>query len=257
MANAVNTRIGRVALVVNDLERIAGFYRDAIGLEPLASDGTVALLGVGDVPLLELRSDKSARRAGPREAGLFHTAFLLPDRADLGRWLKHAARSRLQLQGASDHEVSEALYLSDPEGNGIEIYADRPRDEWEWRDGTVRMGTYALDLDALAAAGGADWAGMPQGSTVGHVHLQVGAIPEAEAFMSGLGADITHRYPGGTFFSWGGYHHHIATNTWNSRGAGPRDFPVTGLAEVEILGALDRIAEDPWRTRFVLRGQEG
>lgn len=252
-------QIGRVALTVNDLGRMTAFYRDMIGLAPLTSDGEVAVLGAGGRALLELRADPAARRRDPREAGLFHTAFLLPERADLGRWLHHAAGRRVQLQGASDHDVSEALYLSDPEGNGIEIYRDRPRGEWHWDDGVVRMGSYGLDLNALAAAGGGGWTGVPDGTVVGHVHLQVGAIPEAETFVTGLGADITHRYPGASFFGWGGYHHHIATNVWNSRGAGPRSFPATGLAEVELLadaGIAHVTLDDPWGTRFALRTKE-
>lgn len=252
-------QIGRVALTVNDLGRMTAFYRDMIGLGVLSSDKTAAVLGAGQTPLLELRADAQARRADPREAGLFHTAFLLPQRADLGRWLHHAVGSRLKLQGASDHDVSEALYLADPEGNGIEIYWDRPRADWGWTDGTVRMGSYALDLNELAAAGGGGWTGAPDGTVVGHVHLQVGAIPEAEGFITGLGADITHRYPGGSFFSWGGYHHHIAANIWNSRGAGPRSMPATGLAEVELLadpGIAPVTLDDPWGTRFALRSKE-
>ena len=118
----------------------------------------------------------------------------------------------------------------------------------------MQMGSYALDVNALAAEGGGGWAGMPTGSTVGHVHMQVGAIPEAEEFAASIGAALTHRYPGASFFGWNGYHHHIGANIWNSRGAGPRSYPSTGLAEVEILGMPEvRNLEDPWRTRFVLR----
>lgn len=244
-------RIGRVMLTVNDLPRMTAFYRDAIGLTVLTQDGTEAVLGT-DVPLLVLRADPAARRAEPREAGLFHTAFLLPSRADLAAWLRHAAALRLQIGGAADHDVSEALYLHDPEGNGIEIYRDRPRDTWVWTDGAVRMGTYPLDLDALARAG-RGWNGAPEGTRIGHVHLQVGALPAADAFWGGLGARVTHRYPGATFFGWDGYHHHIAANIWNSRGAIPRSFPATGLAEVEILGLTPRTTEDPWGTPVAMR----
>lgn len=242
-------RIGHVTLTVNDLAGMTAFYRDAIGLNVLSQDGTETVLGA-DAPLLVLRADPAARRAGRHEAGLFHTAFLLPTRADLGAWLRHAAD--LPLAGAADHEVSEALYLSDPEGNGIEIYADRPRAEWVWDGGTVHMGTFPLDIEDLARAA-TDWRGVPGAVSVGHVHLQVGALPPAEAFWTGLGLDITHRYAGGTFFGWNGYHHHIATNVWNSRVAARRHFPVTGLAEVEVLGGTPRRAEDPWGTPVILR----
>ncbi|WP_128253835.1 VOC family protein [Falsirhodobacter deserti] len=238
-------RIGRVTLTVNDLPNQTAFYRDAIGLNVLSQDGTETVLGAGR-PLLVLRADKAARRPAPHEAGLFHTAFLLPGRAALASWLLHAARLRLPL-GSADHDVSEALYLRDPEGNGIEIYADRPADRWIWADGIVKMRTHRLDLDELARVGGR-WTGIPDGTMVGHVHLQVGALPEAEAFWTGLDAAVTHRYSGATFFGWNGYHHHLAANTWNSACAAPRAFPVTGLAEVELLGAPARTLHDPWGT---------
>jgi len=240
-------RIGHVTLTVNDLARMTAFYRDAIGLDVLSQDGTEAVLGAA-VPLMVLRADPSARRAEAREAGLFHTAFLLPERADLGAWLLHASASRLPIAGAADHDVSEALYMSDPEGNGIEVYWDRPRDDWSWTGDTVKMGTYQLDLDGLAQEAG-HWKGAPAGTTIGHIHMQVGALSAAEEFWTGLGAAITHRYPGGTFYGWDGYHHHIATNTWNSRGAAPRSFPATGLAEVEInIPGKPADMTDPWGT---------
>lgn len=244
-------RIGRVTLTVNDLATTTAFYRDIIGLAVLTSDRTEAVLGA-DTPLLVLRADPAARRARPTEAGLFHTAFLFPDRADLGGWLRHAADARIPLAGASDHDVSEALYLQDPEGNGIEMYSDRPRSDWMWTGGVVKMGSRRLDVDALARAA-RPWSGAPDGSTVGHVHLQVGALDPAEMFWTAQGADITHRYPGGTFFSWGGYHHHIAANVWNSAGAGMRTFPATGLAEVEILGSSAPDTSDPWGTPIAFR----
>ncbi|MFE3838019.1 VOC family protein [Pseudogemmobacter sonorensis] len=258
--------LGRVALIVNDLGRVAEWYRTAVGLHLLSQSGGVAQLGTKDATLLELREDGAARRRAPREAGLFHTAFLLPSRAALGAWVLDASARRTRLDGASDHEVSEAVYLTDPEGNGVEIYADRPAGSWRHKpNGEVEMGTYHLDLPALVeAAGGAQWQGFPEGSTVGHVHLQVGALPEAEAFYKDLlGLEVTNRYPGANFYAADGYHHHIATNIWNSRGAGRRDMPSTGLAEVEIrmaAGKLDAIRaafgansgrftiEDPWGT---------
>lgn len=232
--------IGRVALTVNDAQRASTFYQQVIGLHLLGSDGENITLGAGGKVLLELRQDKMARRRSPREAGLFHTAFLLPSRAALGRWIQHAIDNRIPVSGASDHLVSEALYLSDPEGNGIEIYADRPSEGWKWRDGTVEMSTEALDIESIlrdrTADGQTEWQGFPDGSVVGHVHLQVGTIPQAEAFYAGtLGFDITSRYPGGTFYAVNGYHHHLATNVWNSRGAAEREYPSTGLADVEIL----------------------
>lgn len=240
----LKTGIGKVTLTVNDLDLVSGFYQEAVGLHLLRSDATTAELGVEGKTLLELRRDPAARRRSPREAGLFHTAFLLPSRADLGRWVKHAMKTRPPVVGASDHAVSEALYLSDPEGNGVEIYADRPVLSWQWKDGLVHMPSDPLDLDALVAASGSgDWKGFPEGSTVGHVHLQVGAIPTAEVFYGNiLGFAVTSRYPGGTFYAAEGYHHHFATNIWNSRGAGARSYPSTGLANIEIVANADFLA---------------
>lgn len=245
------TRIRNVTLTVNDLARMTEFYQRAIGLEVMARDGTESVLGAGTTSFLTLRADPAARRAAPSEAGLFHTAFLLPTRRSLGSWLIHASRARLRL-GAADHDVSEALYLSDPEGNGIEIYRDRPKADWVWKDGIVKMGTYALDLDDLARAGD-DWTGAPDGTVIGHVHLQVGATAPEEEFFRDISAEVTHRYPGASFMSWDGYHHHIAANIWNSRGAVPREEPSTGLARVDLaLGQASRLAVDPWNIPFAV-----
>lgn len=243
-AQSLKTGIGKVSLTVNDLDRVSGFYQEAVGLHLLRSDASTAELGVEGNTLLELRRDPAARRRSPREAGLFHTAFLLPSRADLGRWITHAMKTRPPVVGASDHSVSEALYLSDPEGNGVEIYSDRPVLSWQWTNGLVHMPSDPLDLDDLvAASGSSEWKGFPEGSTVGHVHLQVGAIPTAETFYSNvLGFGVTSRYPGGTFYGADGYHHHLATNIWNSRGTGARRYPSTGLANIEIIAGPDFLA---------------
>jgi catechol 2,3-dioxygenase len=239
--------IGKVTLTVNDLDQVSSFYQTAMGLKPLATNGASATLGAGGKTLLELRRDSGAKRSSPRDAGLFHTAFLLPSRADLARWTRHAEERRLVLQGASDHRVSEAIYLADPEGNGIEIYADRPRSLWKWTNKEVAMSTERLNVeDLLKSARTTSWQGFPDGSIVGHVHLQVGAIEPAEEFYAILlGFDITCHRPGATFYSSGGYHHHIATNIWNSRGATARPERSTGLTNVEIVaadnGVLDAI----------------
>lgn len=264
--------MGRVALTVNDLDKVGAFYEKAVGLHRLSSDGTVALYGAGNAVLLELRQDKAARRRSPREAGLFHTAFLLPSRQDLARWTRSAAESHLPVIGASDHGVSEAIYLSDPEGNGVEIYADRLPSAWKRQGEMIEMPSDALDIeDLLADADAGHWQGFPGGARIGHVHLQVGAIAPAEQFYSGvLGLGITCRYPGGTFFAAAGYHHHIATNIWNSRGASVRDYPSTGLASLNIHVGQDRLKDirtraqapltsadrlvvsDPWGTEIAL-----
>lgn len=263
--------IGRVALTVHDLPRVRDYYETVVGLHRIAADGESATLGVGAVPLLELRRDPAARRSSPREAGLFHTAFLLPARGDLARWVAHAEDGSFALQGASDHLVSEAMYLADPEGNGIEIYVDRPASSWRWKDGHVAMATERLDFQSLMPeARGTRWQGAPEGTKVGHVHLQVGALEPAEKFYNGLlGFDVTTHYPGATFYSTGGYHHHIATNIWNSRNAPVRAQPATGLSELELVAASpevlatlrDRLVSsgerlevsDPWGTRIAVR----
>lgn len=249
--------LGRVVLTVKNLDAVQSFYEKAVGLHVLRRDGESAELGAGRDVLLELRRDASARFRSPREAGLFHTAFLLPSRGDLGRWVRHAAATRAPVVGASDHAVSEAIYLSDPEGNGVEIYVDRPASTWRRNGHEVEMTTEQLDIDDLVAqAGTRAWAGFPEGSTVGHVHLQVGAIPTAEAFYAGvLGFDLTCRYPGGSFYASDGYHHHLATNVWNSRGAGPRELPSTGLAEFEIRADAARI--EAIRQRAARAGDAG
>jgi catechol 2,3-dioxygenase len=259
---AAPLEISRVVLTVHDLPGVADFYRRTLGLTDLAQGPDRISLGAGDRALLDLISDPAARRATPREAGLFHTAFLMPSRPALARWLIHAANGGVQLQGASDHLVSEAIYLADPEGNGIEVYVDRPRDRWHGPDGAIKMATERLDLNDLARAADAPWSGAPEGLVVGHVHLQVGAIPEAEAFYSGqLGLPVMARYPGAAFYGSGGYHHHIATNVWNSRGAGVRERPSTGLtslvlaadpaelAAIRSRGGSDQM-RDPWGTEI-------
>jgi catechol 2,3-dioxygenase len=252
--------IGHVALNVNDLPTVEAFYRDVLGLDRSGGDGGVARLGAGGRAFLELRENRQARRANPREAGLFHTAFLLPSRETLARWVIHAAERRLPVQGASDHLVSEAIYLADPEGNGIEVYADKPREAWPFEGGRLRMATERLDLAALARDADGPWTGAPAGTVVGHVHLQVGDAAEAERFWTDtLGFDLVTRYPGASFLSTGGYHHHVAANVWNSRGAGRRSLPATGLAEVILRAdpaARDAMVaragaerfEDPWGT---------
>ncbi len=259
--------IGRVRLIVRDLTRVADFYATALGLEKLSADASQVTLGAGNRALVELSGDRSARVRSPREAGLFHTAFLLPKRSDLGAWVHHASESRLPVQGASDHKVSEAIYFADPEGNGIEIYTDRPRVAWTDASGAIAMTTDHLDVPDLAASARGPWTGAPEGTVVGHVHLQVGNVPEAEAFYSGqLGFAITAHYPGAAFYGSGGYHHHFATNIWNSRGAGPRQ-PGTGLAGVEVLADAAALAavtartggktalSDPWGTEITLTGK--
>lgn len=286
--HAAPMRIGAVALKVRDLPRVSEFYQSVLGLEVIEATTRHARLGTHGTTLLHLAGDPSLVPLDPRQAGLHHTAFLMPSRADLGRWLAHAQARRVPLQGASDHLVSEALYLADPEGNGIEIYADRPAQHWQTPDGTVRMDTRRLNLpDLLEAAAGAGWAGLPQGASIGHVHLQVGDTQAADEYYQGLlGFDIAARYPGASFYGSGGYHHQLAGNIWHSQQAGRRDARMAGLESVEIIlrdaadleaiaakaisarhasdSAQDAVAHsegsiilnDPWGTRFVLRAAD-
>ena len=249
LANAPH-RIGKVTLSVRELDRVSGFYLDTLGLQLLKQEPGLVQLGVGSSILLELRHNPSARARSSREAGLFHTAFLLPSRADLAAWVGFAAQNRIRISGASDHLVSEAIYLADPEGNGIEIYADRPSSTWAKADGSFVMATEPLDFQDLArAAEGRSWSGFPAAGTVGHVHLQVGELAPADAFYSDLlGFPITCRYPGASFYGSGGYHHQLASNVWNSRGAGPRSDETTGLANIEI--SVDAAVLDAVRSRL-------
>jgi len=233
-------RIGRVRLRVHDLDAVSGFYQRVIGLSVIDHRTDRVTLGAGTVPLLELLADPSAPLRNPRDAGLFHTAFLLPTRADLAGWLAHAVELGVKLQGASDHIVSEAIYLADPEGNGIEVYADRPVSHWRDAGGQIRMATEPLDIPDLMSAGEGDWTGYPAGGFIGHVHLQVGDTGAADTFYHDiLGLEIASRYPGASFYGSGGYHHHLAGNIWNSRRAGPRLEGAAGLDAVEI------VARDP------------
>lgn len=245
--------ISHIALTVRDLPGMAAFYEAALGLQAQGRDGEIRQLFAGDDLLLELRLDRLAQPRDPRQAGLFHTAFLLPERADLGRWLRHARARDIALTGASDHGVSEALYLNDPEGNGIEIFRDRAPAEWEREGDRIQMFTRRLDLQELSAASPGDWQGIPQGSRIGHVHMQVGDLDRADDFFRGdLGLTRHFDGAGAAWYGWNGYHHHFAGNTWNSQGAGPRDMQMTGLAEIVIRdGARSgQVLTDPWGTPF-------
>ncbi|MFC5387263.1 VOC family protein [Aquamicrobium segne] len=235
--NAAPMRIGTVRLKVRDLETVSGFYQKTLGLSEISNSPQEAVLGVGATPLLILAADPALAPRDRRQAGLFHTAFLMPTRADLGRWVGYIAEMRLRIDGASDHIVSEALYLTDPEGNGIEVYADRPVADWLDKAGRVQMSTDPLDLRDLAmAAEGRVWAGFPDGGSIGHVHLQVGDTVLADRFYNDvLGFDKVVDYPGASFYGSGGYHHQLAGNIWNSRGASRRPENMAGLNQVEII----------------------
>jgi catechol 2,3-dioxygenase len=239
--------IGAVRLNVADLERAQRFYEQVIGLRALDREAQLVRLGVdGPAALVELAGRPDAPGRPPRTTGLFHLAILLPSRADLAQALRRVTEAGWRLSGASDHLVSEALYLRDPEGNGIEIYRDRPREEWRYEDGQVRMDTLPLDLDGVMgelSAASAKASGMPHGTRIGHVHLNVAELSAAEDFYGGvLGFEVTVRgYPGALFFATGGYHHHIGVNTWAGEGAAAPPPGSLGLDWFEI--TLPRAAD--------------
>lgn len=235
-----SVQIGHVTLTVRDLDNTGAFYEGVLGLERQSKDASEAIYGAGGKPLVRLIADAHARQSSRTESGLYHTAFLLPDRADLAAFLDHVVVNQIPMQGASDHAVSEALYTADPEGNGIEIYIDRPRDTWPMKGDEIAMVTDPLDLGDLHAAKRADWSVAPEGTVVGHVHLQVGRLPEAESFWGDtLGFGLMSNYPGAKFFGMDGYHHHVATNVWHSRGAGVKDRPATGLSGLDLLATAE------------------
>lgn len=274
------TRVGAVRLQVADLERSIGWYDRVLGLALLARDAGTATLGASDgVPLVQLVERPGAtpmrRRA---RLGLFHFAILLPDRAALGRFLAHLARIDEPV-GASDHLVSEALYLHDPDGLGIEVYADRPRSAWKHHGGEITVTTTPLDIEnVVSASGGAPWTGMPAGTVMGHMHLHVGSLEEGATFYrDGLGFDATvWSYPGALFLSAGGYHHHLGLNTWAGPDAARPGEGDARLLEWELVlpdgASLERMAArlqaaghvvsrsasgfhlaDPWGTPLLLR----
>jgi catechol 2,3-dioxygenase len=249
---APQTRMGAVHLTVSDLARSLDYYQRAVGLQVHAREDGNARLGTGGEDLLVLYEEEGAEPA-PRNTGLFHFALLVPSRHDLARWLAHAANRQIPLEGMSDHLVSEALYLRDPDWHGIEIYRDRPRSEWE-RDGDyVKMATLPLDVQAVLSAldgGEAEFERLPRDTTMGHVHLQVADIPSTERFYTEqLGFDLQARYGSqSTFLSAGGYHHHLGANVWNSRGASP---PPPGSAALRYATVV--LPDDDERDRVASR----
>jgi catechol 2,3-dioxygenase len=233
------THMGAVHLTVADLDRSLEYYRRSIGLDVLDRADGRATLGAGGTRLLELVEEAGAQPA-PGRTGLFHFALLLPDRRSLARWLAHAVRERVRLAGASDHFVSEAIYLSDPDRHGIEIYQDRPRELWEGKVAAA-MGTDPLDLDGLLGElddpESEPFERQPDGTTMGHVHLQVRAVPDSIAFYRDLmGFGLMAEYGSqAAFLSAGGYHHHLGANTWRSGGAPPPPPGAAALRRFEIV----------------------
>lgn len=249
MEIAAATRMGPVELGVGDLDATLDYWQRAIGLRVLERRDGTASLGV-DRELVRFVEEPGAR-PDHGHTGLYHVALLVPDRQSLARWLAHAARERIELQGLSDHDVSEAIYLRDPDHHGIEIYADRPRERWE---GQVfeRMTTMPLDVQSLFGElddpATEPFAGLPDGTVVGHVHFRVADVPETVAFYQGvLGMGLMAQLgPAAAFLSAGGYHHHVGANTWESRGAAPAPPGAAALRLATIvlpdLDERDRVA---------------
>lgn len=223
-----------VVISVASLERSIAFYESVLGLRVLSRTEGGATLGAGSRALVELVEKPGAPPASPRSTGLYHFALLVPARGDLGAFLRHAVETRYPLQGAADHLVSEAVYLTDPDQHGIEVYWDRPRSEWK-RDGErVEMSVDPLDageLMALAPKG----AGLPEGTVLGHVHLRVADVDAAERFYVGLmGFSVTAHLPGASFVAADGYHHHFGLNEWSSRGGVPAPESAARLERVRF-----------------------
>jgi catechol 2,3-dioxygenase len=241
-----STRLGRVQLQIADLDRSCAFYEDLLGLGVLDHSDERAVLGPQeDRPLVELVERAGTRSVGPRDRlGLFHVALRLPDRSSLGRFLRHLEAEDIQY-GMADHGVSEALYLRDPDGLGVEVYTDRPRSTWSrTAEGEISMTTGPLDVTSLLeAAGSAPWTEVPSGTIIGHVHLHVEALDQAAAFYhTALGFQKTMwSYPGALFFAAGDYHHHLGTNVWAGDVPVPREEDAKLLEWSVVLPAAEDV----------------
>jgi catechol 2,3-dioxygenase len=265
--------IDSVHLTIPDLDRSVRFYEDRVGLRVHRRDDGSAAMGVGAGELLVLHESRAATRVRGT-TGLYHFAILVPSRPDLADALRQLSRTETPLQGFADHLVSEAIYLADPDGNGIEIYRDRPRAEWPIVDGVLQMGTEPLDVQNLLADGNASapGSGLAAGTRIGHVHLHVSNIPAAEHFYrEALGLDLILRYgSSAAFLSAGGYHHHVAVNTWAGVGApapppgaiGLKHFVMKvshadALASVHAQLTRTNVASDRAENRLTVRDPSG
>lgn len=228
---APSVYVGEVSIKVTNLDRSVDFYESIIGLKVLEkSAGKAVLTADGKTALLTLEQPTDVIAKTGRTSGLYHFAILLPSRADFSVFLRHLLETRYRF-GASDHFVSEALYIQDPDDNGIEVYTDRPASKWTWNDKQVEMATVQLDGQSVLAESDAPWNGMPAGTIMGHIHLHVGSVDKAEKFyQEGLGFKTVSYYPQAAFMSTGGYHHHIAINTWQGVGAPAPASNVAGLS---------------------------
>jgi catechol 2,3-dioxygenase len=258
--------IGGAHLRVIRLDRALGFYRDILGFSVVEQDATHAALSASpnEAPIVRLTEHPDAARKPKRSTGLYHVAILMPDRPALARVLRRLIARNYTLGGASDHLVSEALYLDDPDGNGLEIYRDRPRDEWTMNGDMVAMATDPLDVEGLLAEAETD-GDVPPGTIIGHVHLHVSDLKRAEDFYSGLlGFDVMQRdYPGALFISAGGYHHHLGLNTWAGRmpppanAVGLENFTVAIPGEAAWRQAVERTGATVDGDRATVADQDG
>lgn len=253
--------INSVTLRVRDMTVMTAFYNQVLGLAILSSDADRKVLGADGVPLVTLLNKPNDAPDDPSTAGLYHTAFLMPDRKELGRWLITAYVNGVPFTGFADHSVSEALYLDDPEGNGVEVYADRPHEGWTWNtDGQVKMGTDELNIDDLVAGLPRDSKlpyTAPGGFRIGHVHMRVGdTVLARDFYVKATGLDMTALIANesAAFFSNGRYHHHIGSNVWQSRGAGTRPGNMSGLETAAFTVAPDLM--EGLRTRLKSHGSD-
>ncbi|WP_416148445.1 VOC family protein [Salipaludibacillus sp. HK11] len=234
------TYINEVLLKVKNLHQSIEFYEKTLGLHLLLQTERTAVLSAnGDTPLISLEQPVDVVEKQPtRTTGLYHFALLLPSRVELAKLLTHLIESNYPIQGASDHLVSEAIYLADPDGNGIEIYIDRPSNEWEWQDGQVKMAVDPMDAEALLAeAVGHEWANISPGTVMGHIHMHVSDLGKAESFYcDGLGFNVVCQFGNqALFISSQDYHHHIGLNTWAGVGAPPPDEKSVGISWYQIV----------------------
>lgn len=215
-----NTFVGPLSINVMNVEAALTFYQEVIGFQVLEQTERKAVLTTdGKTALLTLEQPLDVTPKEGRTSGLYHFAILLPTRGDLSIFLRHLLQTGYRF-GASDHLVSEALYITDPDGNGIEVYRDRPSSEWTWANGEVSMVTDPLNGESLLAESDSEWNGLPADTIMGHIHLHVSDLQKAEEFyIKGLGFTVVSHYPQAVFIATGGYHHHIAINTWQGAGA--------------------------------------
>ncbi len=224
--------IDQISLSVSNLEKSITFYKDILGMNLLSQTDDQAIFSFdGETPILTIEQVEYVKPLDRRKTGLFHIAYLVPTREDLANIVYHFWRNQLPVQGASDHKVSEALYLADPDGNGIEIYRDRDPEEWDWNGEEVVMDTIPLDIEGLLKERTEEgWTGFPSESTIGHIHLQIHDLPSVQPFYEKLGFEVVAKYgPQALFMSDDKYHHHIGLNVWNSRNSEAKSDDEVGL----------------------------